>query len=195
MPDHPGSTRCHYGPSRSQHGRYTDRPGLPRTKDSSRTVTDDPGNFKHFKTSVVVSRTMPVHDGPWRTIPDHPGLSRITTDPTRIWPRIGKISVRDGPGRWCDCRLRQEFVFISLKHHAFSHMNISTYRKGIKHNCSAILGYNSIVTEAGHISWYVMFWFQVVLDSQCAIIQYVLNSHHLKEQTFQLSSFTNRAQG
>ena len=106
MPDRPGSTRCHYGstrchygPSRSQHGRYTDRPGLPRTKDSSRTVTDDPGNFKHFKTSVVVSRTMPDHAGPSRTITDHPGLSRITTDPTRIWPRIGKNSVRDGPGQ------------------------------------------------------------------------------------------------
>ena len=73
MPDRPGSTRCHYGPSRSQHSRYTDRPGLPRTKETSRTVTDDPGNFKHFKTSVVVSRTVPDHAGPSRTIPDCPG--------------------------------------------------------------------------------------------------------------------------
>ena len=73
MPDRPGSTRCHYGPSRSQHGRYTDRPGLPRTKDSSRTVTDNPCNFKYFKTSVVVSRIMPDHAGPCRTIPDCPG--------------------------------------------------------------------------------------------------------------------------
>ena len=97
MPDHPGSTRCHYGPSRSQHGRYTDRPGLPRIEKSSRTVTDDPGSFKHFKTSGVMSRTMP----------DHPGLSRITPGQTRI----GHISVRDNPGRWCDWRLEIDCLF------------------------------------------------------------------------------------
>ena len=92
MPDRPGSTRCHYGPSRSQHGRYTDRPGLPRTKDSSRTVTDDPGNFKHFKTSVVVSRTMPDHAGPSRTIPDNHGPDTdLTPDRQNLSPgRSGK---------------------------------------------------------------------------------------------------------
>ena len=73
MPDRPGSTLCQYGPSRRQHGRYTDRPGLPRIKVSSRTVTDDSGNCKHFKTSGVVSRTMPDHAGPSQTFTDNPG--------------------------------------------------------------------------------------------------------------------------
>lgn len=80
MPDRPGSTRCHYGPSRnhygpsrSQHGRYTDRPGLPRIEKSSRTVPDDHGNFKQFKTAGAVSRIIPDYPGPSRIVPDCPG--------------------------------------------------------------------------------------------------------------------------
>ena len=75
MPDRPRSTRCHYGPSRGQHGRYTDRPGLRRINESSRTVTDDPVNFKHFKTSGWCPRpcrTKQDHAGPSRTVPDNP---------------------------------------------------------------------------------------------------------------------------
>ena len=72
---HAGSPRINTVPLRifPEPTRSLHRPSrTARIKASSRTVTDDPGNFKHFKTGVV-SRTMPDHAGPSRTVTDNPG--------------------------------------------------------------------------------------------------------------------------
>ena len=85
----PEPTRSLHGPSRNSPGLKI-RPGLSRM------------------TPAILNIA-----GPSRTITDHPGLSRITTEPTRIWPRIGKNSVRDSPGRWCDCRFSGDNIHIA----------------------------------------------------------------------------------
>lgn len=90
-----GSTRI----AQDQHGATTDLPGLPRIEKSSRTVRADHSNFKQFKIAGVLFRTMT----------DHPRLSRISPDPTQIHHRSDSGSakfqsetLRNSPGGQCD---------------------------------------------------------------------------------------------
>ena len=68
MPDRPGSTRCHYGPSRS-HSHYTDHPDYPGLKNR-------PGPSRMTPTILKPPGCVP---GPSQTVPDNPGPNKDLT--------------------------------------------------------------------------------------------------------------------